>query len=313
MGNFQKNGVKYVGNLLFGLVFVFNLVGYAPYAQSQELNARVEILSPQLPHTNKRALEVLQQVMSDFLNNRSWTGQQVHPNERIDCSFVITVNTWDGVSEFTAQAQIMSMRPVYNSNYSSPILNMVDKDFHFSYTEGQMIDYSDQQYTSNLTSLLAYYARLIIGMDADTFSPDGGNPHFNIARNIVNNAQSSQYAGWRFMDGDANRYWLVNNMQDRRFYPIRKFLYEYSRLGLDQLAENPVQARQQIVKSMELLRSVDRMGQGAMLDQLFFTAKSNEMVGVLSALNPQERMQMFNLLNEIDPSNVSKYEVLRAR
>lgn len=299
--------------MLFGAFFFFMLMGFVQPARAQELNARVEILSPQLPHTNKRVLDVLQRVITDFLNKRSWTGQQIQPNERIDCSFVITINTWDGVSDFTGQAQIMSMRPVYNTNYSSPILNMVDRDFNFSYVDGQMIDYSDQQFTSNLTSLLAYYANLIIGMDADTFSPDGGTPYYQVAMGIVNNAQSSQYTGWRFMDGDANRYWLVNNMQDRRFYPIRKFLYEYSRQGLDQLAENPVQARQNIVKSMELLKTVDRMGQGAMLDQLFFMAKSNELVGVLSALNPQERVQMFNLLSEIDPSNSGRYEVLRSR
>ncbi|HLW50128.1 MAG TPA: DUF4835 family protein [Sphingobacteriaceae bacterium] len=313
MGNLKQIWVKYVGIILFGAIFFFMLIGFGQPAQAQELNARVEILSPQLPHTNKRVLDVLQRVMTDFLNKRSWTGQQIRPNERIDCNFVITINTWDGVSEFTGQAQIMSMRPVYNANYSSPILNTVDKDFDFSYVDGQIIEYSDQQFTNNLTSLLAYYANLIIGMDADTFSPDGGTPYYNVANSIVNNAQSSSYAGWRFMDGDANRYWLVNNMQDRRFYPIRKFLYEYSRHGLDQLAENPVQARQSILQSMELLKSVDRMGQKAMLPQIFFTAKSNELVGVLSALNPQERVQIFNLLNEIDPSNSRIYEVLRSR
>ncbi len=313
MGIWKKNRAESGKIVLFGAFFVFLLLGICGSAKAQELNARVEILSPQLPHTNKRVLDVLQRVMTDFLNKRSWTGQQTQPNERIDCSFVITINTWDGVSEFTGQAQIMSMRPVFNTNYSSPILNMVDRDFSFSYVDGQMIDYSDQQFTSNLTSLLAYYANLIIGMDADTFSPDGGTPYYANALRIVNNAQSSQYSGWRFMDGDSNRYWLINNMQDRRFYPIRKFLYEYSRQGLDQLAEEPVQARQKIVQAMALLKTVDRMGQGAMLDQVFFTAKANELVGVLSALNPQERMQMFNLLMEIDPSNSSKYEVLRSR
>lgn len=280
---------------------------------AQELNARVEILSPQLPHTNKRVLDVLQKVMSDFLNNRSWTGQIVQPQERIDCNFVITVNTWDGLSEFTAQAQILSMRPVFNTNYSTPVLNMTDSDFNFSYTEGQMIDYSDQQFTNNLTSLLAYYAYLIIGMDADTFSPQGGTSQFTLAQRVVNNAQNSSYHGWRFMDGNVNRYWLVTNLQDRRYEPIRKFQYEYSRLGLDVLADQPDAARKQILQSLDLLKSVDRMAQGAMLDQLLFTAKSNEFVGVLSGLNPQERIQAYNFLTGIDPSNDGKYQALRDR
>ncbi len=281
--------------------------------KSQELNARVEILSPQLPHTNKRVLEVLQRVMSDFLNKRSWTGKQVQPNERIDCSFVVTINTWDGVSEFTGQLQLMSTRPVLNANYSSPILNMVDKDFNFSYMDGQMIEFTDQQYSSNLTSLLAYYAYMIIGMDADSFVLNGGNPYFDLARNVVNNAQNTSYSGWRFMDGDQSRYWLVNNLQDRRLSVLREFIYVFSRKGLDEFAESPAEAKKNMVNAMQLLKGMDRMGQGTMLDQLFFTAKANELVGVFSGLNPQERLQMYQLLIEIDPVNSNKYEVLRAR
>lgn len=281
--------------------------------RAQELNAQVEILSPQLPHTNKRVLDVLQRIMSDFLNNRSWTGQTVMPQERINCSFVITVNAWDGLSEFTAQAQIVSMRPVYNTNYASPVLNMTDVDFNFSYTEGQMIDYSDQQFSNNLTSLLAFYAYVIIGMDADTFSPQGGTPFFTKAQAVVNNAQNTSYAGWRFMDSDANRYWLIANLQDRRYLPLRQFNYVYSRHGLDLLAESPDAARKQIVEALESLRSLDRMASGSMLDQLLFTAKSSEFVGVLSGLNPQQRVQAYNFLTEIDPSNDQKYQALRSR
>lgn len=280
---------------------------------AQELNARVEILSPQVTHTNKRVLDVLEGIISDFLNRRSWTGNQVQPSERIDCSFVITINSWDGSSEFTAQAQIMSMRPVFNTSYASPILNMMDKDFNFSYTDGQIMDYSDQQFMNNLTSLLAYYAYLIIGMDADTFSPHGGDPFYTAARSVVNNAQNTNYSGWRSMDGDANRYWLINNLQDRRYSTIRDFLYDFSRLGLDQLADSPEVARQHIIGAVGGLKDVDRFSQGAVLDQLFFTAKASELVGVLSNLPQQERMQAYNLLISIDPSNSNKYEALRNR
>lgn len=295
------------GFLLLGLVSLRTPL------QAQELNAQVEILSPQLPHTNKRVLDVLQRIMSDFLNNRSWTGQAVMPQERINCSFVITVNAWDGMSEFTAQAQIVSMRPVYNTNYASPVLNMTDVDFNFSYTEGEIMDYSDQQFSNNLTSLLAFYAYVIIGMDADTFSPEGGTPFFTKAQAVVNNAQNTSYSGWRFMDSDANRYWLVANLHDRRFLPLRQFSYVYSRLGLDMLAESPDAARKQIVEALESLRSVDRMASGSVLDQLIFTAKSSEFVGVLSGLNPQQRLQAYNFLTEIDPSNDQKYQALRSR
>ena len=299
---------------IVGMVSIFFFIWGAKLPlQAQELNARVEILSPQLPHTNKHVLEVLQKVMNDFLNNRSWTGKQVFSHERIDCHFVVTVNAWDGLSEFSAQAQILSVRPVFNSNYSSPVLSMTDQDFNFTYTEGQIVEFTEQQFTQNLTSLLAYYAYLIIGMDADTFSAEGGTPYFAQAQRVVNNAQNTAYAGWRFMDGNANRYWLSANLNDRRYLPIRTFSYEYSRLGLDQMAESPDVARKQIVQSLNLLSTVDRMAHGAMLDQIFFTAKSNEFVGVLSGLNPQERIQVYNLLTRIDPSNDNKYQALRGR
>lgn len=281
--------------------------------RAQELNARVEILSPQITHTNKRVLDVLERIISDYLNRRSWTGKQVQPSERIDCSVVITINSWDGSSEFSAQAQIMSMRPVYNTSYSSPVLNMVDRDFNFSYTEGQMMDYSDQQFMNNLTSLLAYYAYLIIGLDADTFSPNGGDQFYNSARSVVNNAQNTGYPGWRSMDGDANRYWLITNLQDRRYAPIRTFLYSFSRFGLDQLTDSREEARRNIIEAVNGLKDIDRFAPGAILDQIFFTAKSNELVGVLSNFPQQDRMQAYNLLISIDPSNSNKYEALRSR
>lgn len=304
--------IKFSAGMLFTVLFL--CMGFqATRLSAQELNARVEILSPQLPQTNKRVLDVLQKIMSDFLNNRSWTGLPVAPNERIDCNFVITISEWDGLSEFSGQAQILSMRPVYQTNYNSPVLNMTDDEFNFSYTEGQMIDYSDQQFTNNLTSLLAYYAYLIIGMDADTFSPEGGTNYFTQAQRVVNNAQNTAYSGWRFMDGNSNRYWLITNLLDRRYESVRKFQYEYSRHGLDLLAENPAQGRKNIVASMDLLSSIDRMAQGAMLGQLLFTAKANEFVGILSGLNPQERVQSYHFLSEIDPSNDSKYQALRGR
>lgn len=280
---------------------------------AQELNARVEILSPQLPHTNKRVLDVLQRVMADFLNKRSWSDARVEPVERIDCSFVITINSWDGSSEFTAQAQIMSMRPVFNTSYDSPVLNMADKEFNFSYVEGEMVDYSDQQFSSNLTSLLAYYAYLIVGMDADTFAPNGGDPFYKRAQQVVNNAQGSSYPGWRAMGGDATRYWLINNLQDRRYQPIRTFLYDFSRNGLDRLADNTSEARQYIAEAVDKLQSIERFGQSSVLDQVFFAAKANELVGILSGLGPRERMQAYHLLSSIDPSNSNKYEALQNR
>ncbi|HWK56479.1 MAG TPA: DUF4835 family protein [Parapedobacter sp.] len=278
---------------------------------AQDLNARVQILSPQVQNTNKRALEVLEKAISDFLNNRTWSTNQVQPQERIDCSFVITINTWDGSSNFTAQAQIISTRPVFNTSYNSPVLSISDNNFNFNYTEGQLMDYSDQQYMNNLTSLLAYYAYIIVGLDADTFEQSGGTPFYTAAQNIVNNAQNTGFTGWRSMEGMNNRFWLVNNLLDRRYQPLRDFLYSFYLNGLDSMSDNVQQARKHILDLLPQLKEVDRLAQGAVFNQVFFTAKSDELVGIFGGMGPQERVQAYNILAEVDPANANKYESLR--
>src|SRR5690606_18690962 len=219
----------------------------------------------------------------------------------IDCSFVITITTWDGSSNFTAQAQIISTRPVFNTTYSSPILAISDDHFDFSYTEGQLMDYSDQQYMNNLTSLLAYYAYIIVGLDADTFSLNGGTPFYSAAQNVVNYSQNTGYSGWRSMEGTSNRFWLANNLQDRRYQPIRDFLYRFYLEGLDRMADNASEARRTVLNLLPLLQKVDRQAQGAVFNQVFFTAKSDELIGVCSGMGLQERIQAYNILAEVDP------------
>ena len=278
---------------------------------AQDLNARVQILSPQVQNTNKRALEVLEKAVSDFLNNRTWSANEVQPQERIDCSFVITINSWDGSSNFTAQAQIISTRPVFNTSYNSPVLSIADNNFNFSYTEGQLMDYSDQQYMNNLTSMLAYYAYIIVGLDADTFEQNGGTPFYTAAQNIVNNAQNTGFTGWRSMEGTNNRFWLANNLLDRRYQTLRDFLYSFYLKGLDTMSDNAQQSRKAILDLLPLLQKVDRLAQGAVFNQVFFTAKSDELIGIFGGMGPQERVMAYNILAEVDPANANKYESLR--
>src|SRR5690606_29765213 len=207
--------------------------------------------------------------------------------------------------------QVISTRPVFNTSYNSPVLTISDNNFNFSYTEGQLMDYSDQQYMNNLTSLLAYYAYVIVGLDADTFEENGGTPFYTAAQNIVNNAQNTGFTGWRSMEGTNNRFWLVNNLLDRRYQPLRDFLYSFYLNGLDTMSDNAPQARKAILDLLPLLQQVDRLAQGAVFNQVFFTAKSDELVGIFSGMGPQERVQAYNILAEADPANANKYEDLR--
>lgn len=173
------------------------------------------------------------------------------------------------------------------------------------------MDYSDQQYMGNLTSLLAYYAYIIVGLDADTFSLNGGTPFYAAAQNIVNYSQNTGFSGWRSMEGTNNRFWLVNNLQDRRYQPIRDFLYSFYLDGLDQMADGAQEARKAVLNLLPLLQKIDRLAQGAVFNQVFFSAKSDELIGICSGLGPQERMQAYNILAEVDPANANKYESLR--
>lgn len=294
--------------ILFFLLFL----SLAASTWAQDLNAQVQILSPQVQATNKRAFDVLQQAISDFLNNKKWSESTILPEERIDCSVVITVKEWDGSSNYKAEAQLISTRPIYNSTYNSTVLSASDRNFDFSYNEGEPLDFSDQQYIGNLTSLLAYYAYIIVGLDADTFSQDGGTPYFTLAQRVVNNAQTANFSGWKSIEGLNNRFWIISNILDKNFQPLRDFSYQYHLSILDKMAENQTMPRKNLLDLLPLLKRVDRMVQGATYNQLFFSAKSDEFVGIISGLQGPDRIKAVNLLSEVDPANINKYETLKS-
>ncbi len=280
-------------------------------AFSQDLNAQVKLLYPTLPAVNKTTFDALEKAINDFLNNKKWTDDILKSQERIDCSFVITLTAWDGATAFTAEAQIQSSRPVYGTAYNSTILNIYDKDFNFSYLQGQPLDFSEQSYTSNLSSLLGFYALTIVGMDYDTFSKLGGTILYNRAQNVLNAAQSTTDKGWKAVDSYRNRYWLSENFSNRDYSPIREGLYIYHRQGLDVMATNPFEGRKAILTTLAQLQTIDRQRQGNMLSQLFISAKVDEIVGVLSLADVDDRMRAYSILTQIDPSNGFKYDALK--
>jgi hypothetical protein len=190
---------------------------------AQELNARVDLSYPQVFNANTRSMEVLEKAIYDFMNNRAWSGVGIAPQERIDCSLNIVVTEFDGVDKYTATAQVNSVRPVFGTNYHTPILSFRDRYFNFKYTEGDQLEFNNNQNLNALSSLLAFYAYVIIGMDMDTFKVKSGTTMFNQARTIVNYSQSRQNEGWRAMEATDNRYWLVNNLLDRKYDAYREF------------------------------------------------------------------------------------------
>jgi hypothetical protein len=291
------------------LVFILLWTCLLP-AFAQEINATISVQAPTVSNINRRNLDRLQNVIRDFLNNNKWTSETYQPQERIDCNFVITITAWDGGSGYQAEAQVQSSRPVYGSSYNSTLLNLTDKDFAFNYTEGQSIDFSDQQFVSNLSSLLGYYAYTIVGMDKDSFSKLNGTTYFLKAQNTLNLAQTAGNTGWKANDGVRNRYWLNENLLNKRFEPLRIFNYSFHR-GMDQLQDNSAVAEQLILSSLVDLQAIDPQEFGSYLPTVFFGTKANEIVKVFSSFKPAIRLKAYSVLIDIDPANANKYEVLR--
>lgn len=279
-------------------------------AAAQELNANVQILAPRVSNLNKAGIDELKSTIRTFLNNNKFSNDVYLPKERINCSFVLTINSWDGGSSYTAEAQIQSSRPVFNTSYNTTLLNISDKNFDFSYNDGSSIDFSDQTYTSNLSALLTYYAYTMIGLDKDSFSKLGGTPYFQKAQQVINLAQVSGNSGWRASDGLRNRFWFNENALNPAFSTLRDFIYTYHLKGLDQLAQG-TQGPNAIADALPDLEKLDKQKIGSIFPNVYLAGKADEITQVLSKLNPQEKIKAYNLLAAIDPANVGKYEMLK--
>jgi hypothetical protein len=281
-------------------------------ATAQDLNARVKVVSGKIKTSNTHIFQSLETAMKDFLNGHKWSPDNILPQERIDCNFVLNLTNWDGNSSFSGELQVQSSRPVFNSAYTTPLLNLNDKDFDFVYAEGQTIDYSDQNFQSNLSSVMAFYAYIIMGMDYDSFSRFGGTSFFNTAQAVVIIAQSASYKGWKAFDGNINRYWLAENLNNKAYAPLREFAFDYHRNGLDVMADNSTKGRKTIADRLPSLSQIDRQRIGAMYPLIFFTAKSDELVSIFNKADSREKTNAITLLSQIDPANGPKYLKIKA-
>lgn len=275
---------------------------------SQELNCRIQLMHQQIQGTNVKVFETLQTAIYEFMNNRKWTDHVYSMEERIECNIMINLTEQVSQDEFKGTIQIQATRPVFNTSYTSVLFNHMDNNMHFKYVEFQPLDFSETTHMSNLTSILGYYAYIILGLDYDSFSPKGGYEFFQKAEKIVNNAQNAPEKGWKAFEDLKNRYWLIENLLNDTYSPIRECYYSYHRQGLDLMAEKSQEARTYIADGLEGLRKVYQQKPGSFLMQIFFNAKTDEIVNIFSEAYPDEKMRMVNLLSQIDPVNSSKYQ-----
>ncbi len=277
---------------------------------AQELICNVRVNSSQVQTSERKVFQSMQKSIYEFINNTQWTSTNIQSEERIECSILINISRKISNDEFEGTIQIQSTRPIYGTSYKSTLFNFIDNNLRFKYVEYQPLEFSNSTHLSNLTSVLAFYVNIIIGLDFATFSEEGGNEYFNIAQKIVNNAQNAPEAGWKAFESDKNRYWLAHDLLDSRYTAFHMSLYRYHRIGLDNLGEEPDDARYEITESLEGLKSIYRENPSAFILQLFFDAKSDEIINIYSEAFPNEQARIIKTLIEIDPANSTKYQAI---
>ena len=248
---------------------------------AQELETQIVVNADLVDQTNRQIFETLEQSLNEFINSRNWTKTNFLQQERIKCSFVLTLTAYSN-NRFEGNLQVQSQRPVFDSNYDSPLFNYLDNDIVFNYQEYQPLIYNPAVFQSNLVSLLSFYIHVILGLDADTFENKGGASYFAQAQKIANLAQQSGFKGWRQNDGIRNRFWLIDALRSNTFQEYRQALYQYHRQGMDQMVTDPKKAKENMIQSIETLYGIYTRRPNAFLLQVFFDAKAQEIVDVFS-------------------------------
>lgn len=293
-------------------IFCLFLLAIGSSLAAQELNANVVVNFQNVQTTETRVFTDMENAFQQFLNNRKWTDDAFAPEERINCNFVINIEQMPSVGNFQATVQVQSSRPVYGTNYESLMLNFADRDWQFQYVESQPLEFNLNSYTTNITSLLAYYANIILGLDYDSFSELGGQMFFERAQQIVSNAQQQGGAGWDQFGSNRrrNRYWLAENFINPQMTPVRRGIYNYHRKGLDTFLEDESESRKNMLSALEEIQIVSKVFPQSILLISFFDAKNDEIISTFSKGDTQIRRDAYNSLVEINPTMIDDYSVI---
>ena len=279
-------------------------------ANAQELNCKVTVNAQQVQTTERRIFSDMEQAFTQFFNTRKWTNDVYKQEERINCNIIINMEEMPSVGNFKAAVQVLSARPVYNSGYESLVFNFADRDWQFDYTESQPLQFNENAFTSNITSMLAYYAYIILGMDYDTYSKMGGTPYFEKAFLIVNNAQQSGAVGWDQFGNNRNRYWLTENLMNAAMIPLREAAYDYHLKGLDLFQEKPNESRVAMLETLKKIQQVKAVRPNSIYPIAFMDAKLDELVNIYSQGDRSVRQQAYDILTKLDPGENDKLQAI---
>jgi len=303
--------MKKINLVLLLFVFIVHSKSY-----SQELQAKVTIMAARVPTTvDKKIFQTLQTQLTNFINNRKWTPDAFQPQERIECSFLLNIESVVETNVYKASLTVQAARPVFNSSYSTALINFQDADVTFRYVEYQPVEFNEARVqgsdalASNLTATIAYYVNIILGLDYDSFSAKGGDPYFQKAQNIVNNApENKNISGWKAFDGTRNRYWLAENFMNNRFNLVHDVIYTYYRQGLDNMYENDANARGKLLNALTQLQAVNQDNPNSMIVAFFMGGKYQELSRIFKKAIPPEKARVLETLQKLDVANISKYQ-----
>lgn len=290
------------------IIFAFILLISVENLIAQDVSCKVQILTQQLATTDKSIFIDMEKSIFEFINNTKWTTDVIQINERIECNLILNIKEQVGIDEFKATAQIQSSRPIFNSSYNSTLFNYMDEDWTFKYIINQPLEFNENETRSNLTSLIAYYVYIMVGLDYDSYSLFGGTTYYQKARNVVNNAQTQAGKGWKAFDGTRNRFILVDNFLDNNFKSLRQTIYTYHRNGMDVLSQNIENGRSEIKDLLPILLKLAKDRPNSMALNIFFAAKNDELINLFSKALPNEKQNIIQMLSDADPGNSSKYQ-----
>lgn len=282
----------------------------------QEFQAKVTVNATRINSTiDKKVFITLQNQLNNFINNRKWSNDQFKANEKIDCSFLINLESVTDANIYKCSLIIQAARPVFNSTYQAALVNFQDADFLFKYVEFQPIEFSDNRVQGNdalignLTAILAYYCYTILGLDYDSFAPKSGDKYYQKAQNIINNApEASGISGWKLFDGLRNRYWLNENLVNNRYNIIHDVIYSYYRSGLDKMYDNETEGRSNLLQSLTQLQAFNQENANTMFLQFFMQNKTTELIGIFKKGTVSDKAKAVNLLTKLDVANNQRYK-----
>ena len=283
------------------LILIVIFCGFGYKSLSQDLNCDVIIDAERIETSEKRIFIDMERAFEEFLNTRDWSSDEINPEERIKCGLTITLNEMPSIGTFKATVQIRSARPIYNTSYESIIFNFADRDWSFEYIESLPMNFNENDFSSNLTSILAFYAYIIIGLDYDSFGKLSGSSYFQKAQNIVTNASQGGRPGWGALQSTRNRYALLNDITNQQIEDLRIGYYKYHRLGLDVFESNPEECRKQVLEVLESIKKIKNRYPSSIFVISFFDAKSEELVNIFADATQQQKRQAYNLLIDLNP------------